>query len=724
MAGMNFQSRSGANTLWKGIHGTAAGCGRGGYMLQLKNEFMQMEADENGRIIFLANCQGKKKNVIQRPEPDLFLVNIKKGDCWENPVWGHDQKPETKITGNSMEISYPSLMISHTNETVDIGLRLFITLKGEEIRFDAEIDNRTQNCEVTDFEFPRIGQIKSLGSGVPSLLWPVQSGQCYPRIGEYLANMGCSREIDHNSIDTGYPGSDGSMQWMALTEGEETLYFSGRDGEFYSSGMCVRGSREEQGAVTLLFNKLAFVKPQESWNCPPYVLRLYSGSWREGAKDYADWISSFRPDMEQSGWVREMQGYFLVINKQQFGYEMWNYNQLPQLYEMAKEHGCDALGLFGWYDSGHDNQYPDLKVSESLGGRAELEENIKKVQEAGGHVTLYQQGHLIDPTAEFYRIKGHRLESKSRTGLPYYERYFKSHKSQFLHNYTNKIFTTACPSCPEWQELMEEKTDYAASFGPDGMLFDQIGGMYPYPCFDESHPHEKGKPSLSMSAGRRKLLSRMRERARVNGREFAFFSEHITDIYSAYLDCVHGIGSAPSAEGDRKKAADGGLLSGPLNYPELFRYTFPETIITIRNSAPFLSIRHVNYAAVFGFRFEMEIRYQDDCDDILADRWPEERIYAKKVSDLRRRYWDVLGYGRFTDEENIRNGNAAMIVKGFKKEDCLAVIMWNDTDSEARVDIGIDGYQIVEIADTEGNRDELPRLMKSQEIVLVICRKV
>ena len=692
-------------------------------MVKISNGRMVIGVDGAGRMACLENCHSGVGNVIERPADDFFMINVKKGDCWENPAWGHDQKPVITAAKDRITISYPSLYVAHLKAEIDIGLEMVLSFEGDMVRFDASIDNRTEDCEVIDFEFPRIGIIKRLKKGKPALLWPVQSGMCYPDVGEYLSDMSFTREIYPNSIFTKFPGHNGSMQWMALTEGDETLYLSGHDEKYYSSVMRVQGSREDRGAITLVYDKLAFVKPGECFKCPPYVLRLYTGSWREGAQEYREWASTWRTPCEKSKWVQEMQGYFLVINKQQYGYEMWRYDQIPQLYELAKAHGCDALGLFGWYDSGHDNQYPDLEVSDSLGGAEALKENIKKVQEAGGHVTLYQQGHLIDPTTKFYKIRGHKLESKSRTGLPYYEYYCKSHKSSFLNIYTNKLFSISCPSCPEWQELMKEKTDFAASFGPDGVLFDQIGGMHPYPCFDENHPHEDGKPSLSLSGGRRALLPGIRSRAKTYGKEFAFFSEHITDIYSAFLDCVHGINSKPSEEGDRKAAAAGRKLSQGLNYPELFRYTFPETIITIRNSAPFISVRMANYAAVFGFRFEMEIRYQDDCDDILNDRWPKEREYAKKVADLRRRYWDILGYGVFTDEENIKNENPALIVKGFKKDNRLAVMLWNDTGTEEEIRLEVEGYQWKEAADTNGMRDKLPEKMKGQELLLLLFEK-
>jgi hypothetical protein len=574
---------------------------------------------------------------------------------------------------------------------------------------------------VSDFCYPQVGVCKTLAGGKPALLWPQQSGEKITNIGQMLSAMPYGRE-ESNTLSMSYPGF-ASMQWMSLVDGDQTLYLGVHDQDCYASELRVVGDSIDQGAITLGYDRFAFVKAGEKWVSPETVLKLYTGSWHHGADDYAQWWASWRPHHKKPQWVQDMLGYFLVINKQQYGHEMWPYDTLPDLYERALAHGCDVVGLFGWYDSGHDNQYPDLKVSESLGGTGMLKKNIKAVQAAGGRVTLYFQGHLIDVNSDYYKKGGHRFESKSFWGVPYYEQYNKYHNSNFLKRFTRKTFSNACPSCPEWQELMRDKADWVASFGPDGVLYDQIGGMPPYPCFDESHPHKDGKPSLSISQGRKQLLDVIQTRTKELNPDFGFFTEHITDLYSAYVDGLHGINSKPSRAGDRSDVlADPGRCE-TLNYPELFRYCFSDVIITVRNPAPYINPRFANYAFTFGFRYEMELRYLADCEEIKEDKWPEWRTYAAAVSALRRRYWSVLGYGDFVDETAITNKNPALIAKAYKRDDAIAVTVWNDSGKDQAVAVDVPGYRFKEWATVDRTDAMLPDQIKDGQIALALYEK-
>ena len=160
-----------------------------------------------------------------------------------------------------------------------------------------------------------------------------------------------------------------------------------------------------------------------------------------------------------------------------------------------------------------------------------------------------------------------------------------------------------------------------------------------------------------------------------------------------------------------------------INYPEMFRYCFPDVIVTVRNPFPYITERVANYAFTFGFRYEMEIRYQADCDDVLNDSYPKYRKYAKKVTELRKKYWDVLGYGEFKDITPIISINPAIIAKAYVNGNKLAVVMWNDTDNGSKTSLEVPGYKFMEASTVDRTLAGLPETLDRQQIAVVLYEK-
>lgn len=688
----------------------------------LENSKLRVELDGSARIISLTD---KKTgvNIIDSPAEDGFFLNLADSRCKENLAFGHDQTLIASQNGDTISFRTDRLKLDcgRTDELyVDFGLTLNVTLDGEDIIFTAELDDRA-GMRVLDFEYPRVGVIKSLGDGKPSLYWPEQPGRIYHSIGERLTRQWTHRENGSNCMRMSYPGP-AIMGFMALLDRLSSLCVSINDPDFIAAELKVVGDPENPGAITLVVDKNLCLA-EGTMKTAPIKLKLYRGDWHHGAEDYAAFMQKHRPAHKKPDWVREMTGYFLVINKQQFGYEMWDYTTLPKLWELAKAHGFDTLGLFGWYDTGHDNNYPDLEVSDSMGGEETLKKNIKAVQADGGHVTLYYQGHLIDVESDYFKNRdGKQVASKNIWGSNYVEFYSKSHKSDFLDRYSHKMFALACPSCPEWRELMCEREKWIASLGADGALYDQIGGMPPYICFDESHPHDGGNPARALTGGQSKLVESLQRGAKEISPEFIFMSEHITDLYSAHLDAVHGIGNMPGGRGDRKFHAGDDTTQTTL-CPEVFRYCFPDAIITLRNANPFIDRRAVNYAFVYNFPLEMELRYRQDKIDILADRFAERREWAFRVSALRKKYSKLIPYGRFADERGIINDNDLLFAKSYELEDGrLAVTLWNDSDEALTPKLEAPGRELISFETVDSCSDAVSELAPDSVAVAVYSK--
>ena len=642
-------------------------------MITLKNDYLTLSVDDRACLTEFSHSGMQTGNRITRPEP-MFRAVLRNKDNWEDIAYPENAEFTVEGTGTEGCIHVTALNTEMGRVPVEMFLK--IRLDKDQVHFNAEIRNHSE-ATVNELIWPRFGAMKSLGDGKTGLYFPAGLGVYHGDIAGKLA--GTSQDGGNKSLNITYPGAQ--MQWLLLQDGKRCLYFSGRDDQFMVGNMTVIGSNERD--ICVEFSKWAFAAPGETWESPSFLLWFYEGVWQQAAEEYRRWADNWCHPIPVRGWMHTMTGFCLVINRQQYGDTVWSYRDIPKLYDIAQEHGCDTLGLFGWFETGHDNFYPDLTVSESMGGEAALREGIRQVHEKGGRVVLYYQGHLIDVNTPYFQSgKGLYAAGKNHVGHPYYEHYCKFSQSEFNRYYGGRTFATACPACREWQDLMAEKAEWIYGLGADGVLFDQVGGMSPNPCFDENHGHTK--PSLSFGLGRVALLRRIREVIDRHD-DYCVMVEGLSDPVSQFVDCAHG--GINSARADRLTASRSTV---PFSYPmpELFRHTFPESKTTHRIAKPYMDFRYINTALCYGAVYELEIRYLTDRQYVEEDHHPEWKEYAAAVTKMRQKHPALLLNGRYSCNPELAAANPFLKHGFFTAGDEKCVVFWNDTDEDFPLNLG------------------------------------
>jgi hypothetical protein len=629
----------------------------------LENDKLRFVIDENGTPVALVNkLVDAKRNYIAKLTQGFWRLIYRRGQSWENEVLPQCQRHEVQQPSDDT-LRFVVRGVRSRNEVVPLQLVFTTRLKDDELVWNATIDN-APDIEVTEFFFPEVGSISGLADRGrrDELIWPEGAGAKVP--------FGYARRMTYPSRAT--------MSWCELTNGREGIYFASYDDTFLSSEM--QAGPDQFGWV-----KFPFIRPNERWESKPFVLSPHVGTWHVGADKYRAWMNTWRKVRPKPKWVENTTGMYLVILNQQYGDVMWRYDELPYLYQQAKAWGVDTVGLFGWTEGGHDNKYPVYDPGDQLGGQAELRKGLKAVADAGGHTICYLQGRLLDAAGDYFRsAEGQKVAARNLWGTPYFEQYNKSSHSALLRRYSLKLQGIANPSHPEWHETLSAWARRVGAHGPSGMLFDQIGGMEAYPAFDSPGVN----PSLAFPQGQQRLLARIRQEVKSDDPERGFVVEWLTDVYSQYVDLIHGCGP--------------GFAPGGSAYPAIARYVLPDVILTQRNPRPWLDPADANFALAYGFRYELEVRYRDDAFKVRNGLCNSSRDYVRKVSELRKRYWDLLGTGRYIDTVGVQSSNPAVRVTGFEHGNRRAVVTWNNTSKEQTVAVTVPGYRLVERRGVDG----------------------
>lgn len=633
---------------------------------------IKSERISNDKIFFTLSPDGQKfelgfagETPTLAGDRGLFDVMVGVGKRREAGITPGDQKARVTSDGKTIVARYEKLR--HGGKEYDARLELRFSLEGEALACEGFIDNRS-DLVIEEFWFPWVGPFQSLGPDQESdtLILPQGFGRRIKNVADFVEGqhtLYMAPDQKRVIACSHYPGGNMTMNWFGIYGGGKGLGLLSLDGSFQTTGLNLARDTAT-GRLSAGFVRYPFLEKGATWTSPRSLVRLHRDDWHADSRAYREyansnwWSQTPRPE-----WVNKMHGWQRIILKHQYGEVFHDYKDLVNVFEGGRPYGIDTVMIFGWFKAGMDNDYPNYVVDDELGGAAGLREAISEIKKRGGHTILYANGHLIDTASDYYQTTGKRICLKTAQGSEYREAYKFAGDGTYLREFGARDFVAACQSTPEWREKLIQIGEYMASFGPDSIFFDQMGGRLPYLCYDKSHPH--AGPALAQGPGKDGNLAAMRK-ALISGHPGrAFGTEKVSDCLDRHVDFVH--------------VADYGAAQSPEAMPEMFVYTFPEILFSTRGIRDERDHeKRMNWGFLFGWRFDVEIwRCRGDLRDA-----PKYGQYMSKLIALRDRWPDLLMTGRFVDQDFFKASGPGILAKGFTAGQRCAIVVWNSSARE------------------------------------------
>ena len=560
----------------------------------------------------------------------VYLDYCQPGKNRELAVYASEQPaPQVTETDDGMVCVYPTLK-AEDGTVHNIRLELTVTQDADgTLHYSALMENNS-DVRLNELQYPLFTFSEMAG--------PLEEDVYYlpDGLGRRTVNPHAETQKSHTEYMAAdyknivqmykYPGQL-SMPWMVLESGGKSLYLGAHSKVWRQISVIQATEPREETEKYFMMGIASYpaVVPGETLCYDGFTAALYDGDWREGADLYRKWAeSTWLEGFSKKDSIRHMHGWQRIIMKHQFGEIYWKYEDLPQVFRDGKKYGIDMILLFAWWKEGMDNGYPNYQPDEDLGGADKLRAAIREINEEGGRVVLYANGHLIDVATDYYKTEGYKYTTKDIDGNDYREHYMFSNSGTLL-KMGNKSFVTGCYGTKEWPEKILEIEQRHLDLGSNGTFFDQLGCGF-YLCFDKTHFHGNRideDPEL-------RLPTVKKMKTLLNDDQW-FGTEWVIDRMSPEMDFTHGFGYSIAYTDDA--------------YPYMYRYTFPEIITSnrlIHDEKPGWQ-KHLNYTFVFGMRFDSAI-YR--CRASLA-KTPAYGEHIKKLVALREQYLDFLLDGKF-----------------------------------------------------------------------------
>ncbi len=578
--------------------------------------------------------------------------------------------------------------------TYPVTIELDVVTTADSCSVKGRLVNRS-DWRVTGFEGPRFDGIPvdpaTMGLYVPDGFGRRVSN--FPKAEEKRPVRLWGRDPDGlYSFFTGYyPGKGFVMPWVALDDGKTGVYVGVHDAAARNKRLRFRYDLAK-GRCGIASCHPLFLEPGQTWTMPETFLKKYKGDWHVAAKTYRAWYDMVHKMGDFPKWTKQVNGWLLVILKQQNEEIFWPYGDFDKLADYADKLGLNTIGLFGWTAGGHDHLYPDYDPCPKMGGREALVKGIALLKRRGKRVCIYANGQLQQIGAtKFWDEHGKDIALVKGDGKMVIQTYPK------YRNIPCYQFALGCLHAPVWGERLMALAKQAKSLGADAILFDQLGCRPPFSCYGKGHGH--ASPSWSYEAERPGVLARIAAEMKAADPEFAVFTEGLHDSIFGSIAVFHGCQQGTFHAGAAELRTRFTAPNADGNWPEIAHYTFPELVSTVRVPTPIVDRGMANYTVFFGYRHDVELRYGPDrvyaetgrvADDYGMVLYPPsmdllktapqsvQAGYLKAMTAFQEKHGDLLLQGRFVDTDGFTlKAKTCLAARYVNEKGESGVLVWN-----------------------------------------------
>lgn len=596
--------------------------------MQLSTKLLTFAIDENGKNAGFI-LQGKEDAAVRTS--DYFRLILDDGLRTEIPILSTKQSGTAVMQGDKLVITYDKL-VSEYGDTYDVKFSVTVEVEDGLLKFTPAVENNEKSLRVNEVFCPLADFNELYGEKKEDIIYfPNGLGTRVEDPWKFMQDMtGVWYQHDEYEIFWHYHYPRATMGWFGIESQNHFLYVARYDKEARHCFMTVKQRIHAKPTNLMVgFDHFPMARPGEKMVIPSTVIGMLEGDWRAGADLYRAWADkTFFSVPKKDRWVQEMVGWQRIIMRSQYGEDYYKASDLPKIYEEGAKRGIHTIFLFAWWKEGMDRNYPTYQEPYP-GAFQELSDNIKKVQDMGGHIILECNCHFMDPHNDFYKQNGEYIRLLDINGNEVRPAFVYPGRGELRASYGAHQFPLCCSGTEMWRNQVLSQLKQMGDLGADCVFADCFCGCPYQPCFNDRHEH--GARVDEEWIYHRKFFEDAVKYCDENAKVFA--GEVVTDVAAPYVQFIHGLVNV-----DFKIKSN--------QFPQLFRYTFPEVITTergIRDSegdAP----KRMRAALTTGVRLDCELyvcRRDIGCDEGYAQM-------CKEYADAMNRYSEFFFDGLFT----------------------------------------------------------------------------